>query len=99
MKIYRVVTECKTDFYGYNTNEEVAQYFFNKEEAEALYNKGKFTVKTTQITTTYADGYVSKSTTGGQFYEISKAKAKPNEVVELIEKEYNRYRMEEVEVH
>lgn len=98
MKIYRVITGCKSDFYGHSTNEEVAQYFFNKEEAEALYNKGKFTVKTTQITTTYADGYVSKATTGAQFYEVSKAKAKPNEVVELIEKEYNRYRMEEVEV-
>ena len=99
MTIYRVVTGCKVDFYGNSTHEEVAQYFFNKEDAEALYNEGKYTVKSTQITTTYANGYVSKSTTGAQFYEITKANAKPNEVVELIETEYNHYRMEEVEVH
>lgn len=98
MTIYRVVTGHKTDFYGYNTNEEIAQYFFNKEDAEALYNEGRYTVKATQITTTFANGYVSKSTTGAQFYEVRKANAKPNEVVELIEEEYNRYRMEEVEV-
>ena len=98
MTIYRVVTGTKVDFYGYNTHEEIAQYFFNKEDAEALYNEGKYTVKSTQITTTYANGYVGKSTTGAQFYEIRKANAKPNEVVELIEEEHNHYRLEEVEV-
>jgi hypothetical protein len=98
MTIYRVVTGTKVDFYGYNTHEEIAQYFFNKEDAEALYNEGKFTVKATQITTIFADGTTSKSTTGAQYYERNKANAKPNEKVELIEEEYNHYRMEEVEV-
>ena len=98
MTIYRVVTGCKVDFYGNSTHEEIAQYFFNKEDAEALYNEGKYTVKSTQITTTFANGHISKSRTGAQFYEITKANAKPNEKVELIEQEYNHYRMEEVEV-
>lgn len=98
MIIYRVVTGYKKDFYGNSTKEEEAQYFFNKEEAEALYNEGKFTMTSTLIITTYADGTISKGTTGSQFYEREKRLAKPNQTVELIEKEYNNYRMEAIEV-
>lgn len=98
MIIYRVVTGYKKDFYGRSTREEEAQYFFNKEEAEALYNEGKFTMTSTLITTTYADGTISKSTTGSQCYEREKRLAKPNQTVELIEREYNNYRMEAIEV-
>lgn len=98
MIIYRVVTGYKKDFYGRSTKEEEAQYFFNKEEAEALYNKGKFTMTSTLIITTYADGTISKGTTGSQFYEREKRLAKPNQRVELIEQEYNNYRMEVIEV-
>jgi hypothetical protein len=98
MKIYKVRTGYKTDFYGYTTNQEEAKYFFNKADAEALYNEGKHIVKETHIITTNANGTTTTATTGATYYERCKANARPNEKVELVAVEYNHYTMEEVEV-
>lgn len=98
-KAYKVVTGYKKDFYGYTTNIEIAKYFFNKADAEAEYKKGEYTYEETAIYTTYKDGTVGKATTGAQYYEERKARAKANERVEIEKVTANAYRMEEIEIN
>ena len=98
MKIYKVRTGWKTDFYGYTTDEEIARYFTDKEKALALYNKGAYTYKVTQITRTHKDGTQIVSETGAQYYEREKADAEPNEKVELAERHENHYTFTEIEL-
>jgi hypothetical protein len=40
MKAYKVLTGYQKDHYGYSTNNEIAKYFFNKEDAEKLLEEG-----------------------------------------------------------
>lgn len=97
MTIYRVVTGYGTDEFGYSNHEEVAKYFLNKEAAEAFYKTGEFSYQQTQITATFANGYVSVSTTGANWFEERKAEARPYEKVELITTTENHYRFETIE--
>ena len=99
MKAYKVKMGYHTDHYGYNTNREKAEYFFDKEKALARYKEGEFTRKETRITTTWKDGTTTAGTTGAQFFEERKANARDNEVVELVDIVYNAYALEEIEIN
>ena len=98
-KAYKVVIGHEKDFYGYNTNIEIAKFFFNKEDAEALMKEGEFTEKYTAIYTTDEDGEVRKTCTGAQWYEREKKNARPFEKVVLETRIVNGYRLEEIEIN
>lgn len=100
MIIYRVQVGYNTDHYGYRTTEK-AEYYTDKAKAEKRYKEGEFTVKETHITERFSDGTTSISTTGGAFYERELEKAKKDsriEKVELVEKVYNHFRLEEIQI-
>jgi hypothetical protein len=40
MKAYKVLIGYEKDHYGYSTNNEIAKYFFNKEDAIKCRNEG-----------------------------------------------------------
>lgn len=98
MKIYKVVLGHGEDEYGYSTHEEIARYFFSKKKAEELCESSKYTFKETRITTVFKDGSTSVGYTGANWFEDRKKNARPNEKVELVERTYNRYYIEEIEV-
>lgn len=97
MKLYRIVIGCGIDEYGYPTYQEIARYFLDENAAKAFFKTGEFTLKETQITTTFKDGTTSVGTTGASWYESYKKRAAPNEKVELVETIQNRYRFEVIE--
>ena len=97
MKLYRIVTGYGIDEYGYCNHQEIAKYFLDENAAKAFFKTGEFTLKVTQITTTFKDGTTSVGTTGASWYESYKKRAASNEKVELVEVVENNYRFEEIE--
>ena len=108
MKAWKVRTGYEKDFYGYTTNTEINKYFFNKEDAEKLYNEGIYYEEETHTTTIYNNGYVSKSVTGINFYEREVKDAQYTKerkenikdiIVEKVKVPYNKYTIEEIEIN
>ena len=100
MKAYKVLKGYNKDHYGYtDLNSENALYFFNKEDALAEYKKGEFIHEYTAIYTTYANGKVSKATTGRQFYQRRLETKEEYETVVLETEVMNAYKLTEIEIN
>jgi hypothetical protein len=99
MKAFKVRVGYETDFYGYSTKEEIAEYFFNEEDAKRRYKEGEYVIEETQITTTFKDGTESTTYTHRMFFEQRKAKAEPNERVELVNVVRNNFVLSEIEIN
>ena len=98
MKAYKVKMGYEKDWYGYQTNNAIEKFFFNKDKAIELYKKGEWTEKVCVIYTTYSDGHIGSTTVEiGSFEKYAKL-ARKNQRVVIENKIYNKYTFEEIEI-
>ena len=100
MKAYRVyweTVEDNWDGWGTHRGKDEAKYFLNKKDAEAFLETGKYYIKEYRVWQKYEDNKFSDyyGTVNEHLFEKYK---KNGDKVEIVEREYNKYTLEEIEI-